>query len=188
MITEKDTIKCESIFNDEHTHRLYWKRVWGKDKPLATVIMINPCIADNLLCDNTTFIVCNSIAKMEKYGGVIICNLYSKLTSKLDFRWSSDEDLNDSENDTYICKAADESEVIIFAWGSSEKSNSRIAVRANMVINLLKNHKNKLFTTTLADKKNIHPLTPALRSGNWNLKPFEFSEEQETESIASTTA
>lgn len=30
MVTEKSTIKCEAIFNDEHTHRFSWKRVWGK--------------------------------------------------------------------------------------------------------------------------------------------------------------
>lgn len=35
MITEKETIKCEAIFTDDHQHRLYWKRVWNKDKPIA---------------------------------------------------------------------------------------------------------------------------------------------------------
>ena len=36
MITEKETIKCEAVFNDEHTHRYSWKRIWNKDKPIAS--------------------------------------------------------------------------------------------------------------------------------------------------------
>ena len=40
MITEKDTIKCESIFNDDHTHRYLWKRVWDKDKPMGILTVL----------------------------------------------------------------------------------------------------------------------------------------------------
>ena len=49
MLIEKDTIKCESIFNDERTHRYFCKRVWDKTKPL-----LNPCHADNIMNDSTT--------------------------------------------------------------------------------------------------------------------------------------
>ena len=44
MITEKDTIKCEAVFNDNRTHRYLCKRVWNKDKPCIAVIMLNPCL------------------------------------------------------------------------------------------------------------------------------------------------
>ena len=45
MITERDTIKCEAVFNEDRTHRYLWKRVWNRDNPLATVIVnaINNC-------------------------------------------------------------------------------------------------------------------------------------------------
>ena len=67
MINEKDTIRCESIFNDDRTHRFLWKRVWdSKDKPIACVIMLNPCIADNIITDITTGLVCNNVARLEK--------------------------------------------------------------------------------------------------------------------------
>ena len=52
MLNEKDTIRCESVFNDDRTHRFLWKRVWDKDKPIACVIMLNPCIADNIINDD----------------------------------------------------------------------------------------------------------------------------------------
>lgn len=187
MITEKDTIKCESIFNDDHTHRLYWKRVWVKDKPLATVIMLNPCGADNIMCDTTTYLVCNNIARLEEFGGVIIVNLFSKLTTKLNFRWDSDESLNDVENDNYIIKAAEESKTVVLAWGRSQNSNAKIAARAQQVIQKLTKRKEKLFVITDGEKEAIHPLTPSARAG-WQLKPFVIQKEQKTEPTASTTA
>ena len=69
MTTEKETIKCESIFNGERTHRYMWKRVWNKDKPIACVITINPCVADCLIMDTTTYLVANNIASLEEFGG-----------------------------------------------------------------------------------------------------------------------
>ena len=173
MLNEKDTIRCESIFNDERTHRFLWKRVWdSKDKPIACVIMLNPCIADNIITDTTTSLVVNNIARLEKYGGVNIVNLFSLLTSKLNFRWNSDEDLNNPENDAYIKKAALESDVIILAWGKSADSNQRIAARAEHVVAMLAEYKDKMMIITDGEKKSIHPLTPSARQ-YWELIPFD---------------
>ena len=169
MITEKDTIKCEAIFNDEHTHRFLWKRVWNKDKPLACVIMLNPCMADTIVTDTTTYLVVNNIASLEKYGGVIVVNLYSLLTSKLQFRWNSDDDLNTTENDTYIKKAAEECEIVILAWGKSTGTNFRIAERATAVLNLLLPYKEKLHQISDGERSGLHPLTPSIRSA-WILE------------------
>ncbi len=167
MLTEKDTIKCESIFESERTHRFWWKRVWDSKKPLACVIMLNPCMADNILMDTTTFLVVNNIANLEDYGGVIIVNLFSKLTSKLNFRWNGIEDLNLPENDDYIKRAANESEIVILAWGKSAANNSSIEERAMDVINLL-DDKSKLRVIYDGEKAGIHPLTPSVRQG-WQL-------------------
>ena len=48
MITEKTTIKCEAVFNEDHTHRFLWKWNWEKSKPIATVIMLDPCESDSM--------------------------------------------------------------------------------------------------------------------------------------------
>lgn len=168
MLNEKDTIKCESIFNEERTHRFWWKRVWNKDKPLASVIMINPCMADNILMDTTTYLVVNNVANLEDYGGVIIVNLFSKLTSKLNFRWNGIEDLNLPENDDYIKKAAEESDIVVLAWGKGVANNNSIEERAIDVINLLDAHKSKMRVIYDGEKAGIHPLTPSVRNG-WQL-------------------
>lgn len=172
MTTEKDTIKCESVFNEDRTHRFLWKRVWNKDKPLACVVMLNPCMADNIITDTTTALVVNNVARLETFGGVEIVNLFSLLTPKLNFRWNSNEDLNAQENDTYIKKAAEECECVILAWGKSQDTNQRIADRAIAVISLLEKHKDKLHVITDGFKEQIHPLCPSVRS-SWHLKRLE---------------
>lgn len=172
MLTEKDTIKCESIFNDDHTHRFLWKRVWDKDKPLACVIMLNPCLADNILMDTTTYLVVNNVARLEEYGGVIVVNLYSKLTSKLNFRWNSDADLNDPVNDSYIRKAAEECSIVIAAWGKSGETNQRIAERIAEVMSLLSGLDEKIYLISDGVRTGLHPLTPSIRQ-EWFLEHLE---------------
>ena len=177
MKIEKDTIKCEAIFNDSHTHRYLWKRVWDKDKPLVAIIMLNPCQADNIITDTTTSLVVNNVAKLEKYGGVEILNLYSKLTTKLNFK-EKDEELNDQENDSYILKSVESSSITILAWGKASNSNQRIEERAVQVINLLMPYKEKLYMISDGTRVGLHPLTPSIRS-KWILEKCEFPTETE---------
>ncbi|MBR5571337.1 MAG: DUF1643 domain-containing protein [Oscillospiraceae bacterium] len=172
MITEKDIIKCESVFNDDHTHRYIWKRVWSKDKPMVAVLMLNPCLSDNLMTDPTTDRTANNVVRLETYGGVAVLNLFSLLTKKLNFRWNSDEDLNTPDNDICIQKTAEECEAIILAWGKSADTNQRIADRAAHVIRLLEKHKDKLYVLSDGTRTGLHPLTPALRT-QWILEPFD---------------
>ena len=175
MITEKDTIKCEAVFNDEKTHRFLWKRVWNKDKPLACVIMLNPCLSDNIVTDTTTSLVVNNIAKLGEFGGVSIVNLFSLLTPKLQMRWARDVDINDYGNDTYIKKAADEASIVILAWGKGAELNVRITNRANQVIELLLEHKEKLKVISDGKRQGIHPLTPSCRT-QWILEDADLTQ------------
>ena len=171
MTTEKETIRCETIFNEQHTHRYLWKRVWDREKPLAAVIMLNPCMADNIVMDTTTFLVVNNIARLERFGGVEIVNLYSMLTGKLKFKWYADEELTDTDNDVCIKKVAAECETVILAWGRAQDNNQRVAERVKQVLALLSNCQSKLYVITDGTRSGIHPLTPSLRS-QWILEPF----------------
>ena len=171
MLNEKMTIKCESVFSDDHLHRYTWKRVWDKDKPVAAVLMLNPCQADNIITDTTTSLVVNNIARLEAYGGVTVVNLFSRLTNKLNFRWNSDDDLNTSANDDYIRKAAEDCGVMILAWGKAADTNQRIAARAEHVVARLYDFKDKLMVISDGKRSGLHPLTPSIRS-QWILEPF----------------
>ena len=171
MITEKDTIKCEAIFNDEHTHRYLWKRVWNKDKPIACVIMLNPNISDNIITDTTTTLVVNNIARLETFGGVEIVNLYSTVTNKLNFRWNSDEMLNDTASDDYIKNSAENCGIVILAWGTGVATNKRISARVDEVMELLQEYKNKMYLISDGETKGYHPLVPKIRT-SWKLEKY----------------
>lgn len=182
MITDKDVIKCESVFSDDRSHRFLWKRTWDKEKPSVAVVALNPAHADNILIDTTTALIVNNVARLEHYGGVQIVNLFSQLTPKLNFRWNSPDELNDPQNDNYIMKAADECQLVILAWGKGADANANIEKRAVDVINMLQKHKEKLCVISDGSRSGLHPLTPALRNG-WQLEPFiakESSPEQST--------
>ena len=114
------------------------------------------------------FLVVNNIAKFERYGGVEILNLYSKITSKLRFSEESDDELNDKKNDTYILKSVESSEQTILAWGKATNTNARIEERAVQVVNLLKPYRDKLYMITDGVRVGLHPLTPSVR-GEWIL-------------------
>ena len=172
MITEKNTIKCEALFNDEHTHRYLWKRVWQKDKPLAAVICLQPSLSDNIIQDTTTTLIVNNIARLETYGGVVILNLYSMLTNKLSFRFNSDDDLSHKENDACILKAAEECEIIVLAWGKGGDTNERIAQRAERVVQMLFPCEDKLYVISDGERSFLHPLTPRIRS-SWLLVKYD---------------
>ena len=172
MLTEKDTIRCEAVYNDERNHRYLWKRVWDKSKPLAAVIMLNPCMADTLVMDTTTCLVVNNVARLEEYGGVEIVNLFSMLTNKLNFRWYGEAELNGPENDSYIRRAATECATVILAWGRTQDTNQHIADRVLAVLKLLDNCKEKLRIITDGRRSGIHPLTPSIRA-EWILETFQ---------------
>lgn len=171
MITEKDTIKCEAIFNDDKTHRLMWKQVWNKDKPMACVIMLNPSMSDTIICDLTTSLVVNNIARLEEYGGVFIVNLFTILTPKLQMRFAQETDINMYENDNYIRSSCEQSAVIIMGWGCGAEKNVRISNRIDQVLTLLSKHEEKFRVISDGRKSGIHPLTPSCRE-KWILEVY----------------
>lgn len=175
MVVDKNTIKCEAIFSDDRTHRFLWRRVWNKELPIVSIIMLNPCLSDNIITDTTTALVVNNVARLGEYGGVDILNLYSKLTPKLKFT-ESDKALNHKENDSYILKSVEASSKTIIAWGKSSNSNARVEERSIQVLNMLKEHQEKLYVISDGIRIGIHPLTPSARR-EWFLEKCEFQEQ-----------
>ncbi len=85
-------IRSKSVFSDDEEHRLLLHKEWDKQKPSAMIIMINPNSADDLNIDTTTMLVMNNLNRLG-YGSVDVVNLYTKITSKIHFRFNADEDL-----------------------------------------------------------------------------------------------
>lgn len=167
MKTETTTIKNKAIFSDDGKHRLLFSREWDKNKKSAMIIMINPNSADTLSMDLTTMLVLNNLNKLG-FGSVNIVNLYSRITDKLNLRFNSDEDLLDSENDSIISKYAEQSDVVIIAWGSIGSNSQRVRDRQTELLGILKPYADNLYK--IGDS-GYHPLTPAVRN-EWELVPY----------------
>ena len=176
MISKKENIRCECQYSDDLQHRFTLKRIWNKDKPLACVITIHPNSSDNIHMDMTTFLTINGIVNLEEFGGVILVNLFSLITNKLQMRWARDIDINHPENDNHIKKAAEESSVILLAYGKGVLNNVRILNRVKQLLDVLSNHKEKLMVISDGERSALHPLTPSTRAVVWKLVPFDTNE------------
>ena len=159
------------MFSDDGQHRLLLRKEWDKNKKTAMIIMINPNTADTLNCDLTTMLVINNLNELG-FGCVNIVNLYSRIMSKLSLRFNSDDDLIDAETDSIIEQYASMSDAIIIAWGCVGNNSQRVRERQSELLELLKNHANKLYKI---GEKGFHPLTPAVRN-SWELEPYEMEE------------
>ena len=78
-MTEKSTIDCEALFDESRSHRFIWKRVWKKDLPIACVITLNPNSDDCFELDLTSMLILNNVYRLQKFGGVCVVNLFSKI-------------------------------------------------------------------------------------------------------------
>ena len=71
MNIEKSTINCETIYNEDKTHKFVLKRTWDKEKAKACVRMLNPGHADTVTQDTTTYLVMNNAALLD-FGEVML--------------------------------------------------------------------------------------------------------------------
>ena len=183
MKTETAVIKSKAIFSDNREHRLLLCKEWDKNRPKATIILINPNTADTLNIDNTTMLIINNLNQLG-FGSVDIVNMYSRIALKLYFRFNSDSDLLDSENDEIILKSAEKSDRIIIAWGSVGNNSQRVRNRQKNILEMLADYSEKICIITDGEtSKGYHPLTPKVRE-SWILKPYsikKFLEEYENE-------
>lgn len=174
MVTEKLNIRMDSVFSDDKKHRFLLRRSWGREGKIATVIMINPNASECLITDMTSVSVYNGIARLGDFAALNIVNLYSLITSKISFKWNSDEELNLSDNDKNIVKAVGESDITILAWGTIAGNNSRVKKRVSDVLHSIEAYKDKLYVIEYGDKEGLHPLCPQLRNNIWGLKNIDY--------------
>lgn len=171
MNIEKATIKCETVYNADRTHKFLLKRTWDKEKAKACIIMLNPGRASTVTMDTTTYLVMNNTALLD-FGEVNIVNLFSGITSKLNFKNNTPEELNLPENDEYIRKTASECDAVIIAWGLGSANNQHISARADEVMEILKEFNDKLYLISDGERVGVHPLTPSVRVAGWELETY----------------
>ena len=157
----KSILRTESHFSEDNSHRLMLKKIWNSKKPNAMIITKYGNQRGDIKTDLTTNLIINNVSDMGDYGGVYLVNLFTNMNCNNTI--SDIEDLNHAEADNYLLEASKDSEVIIFAWGST---NSKIYTeRVKEIYQLLNDQKEKLHMLVSPNTKEIcHPLNPKSRN------------------------
>lgn len=103
-------------------HRLELRRVWDQSKPLLVVCMLNPSDADHQKEDPTLWVVIH-FAKLWGYGGALVVNLFSLITSSPGEMMALSPQLSIGDsNDGFIADAIgyarDNGKMLLAAWGN----------------------------------------------------------------------
>ena len=163
MISEKNKIENECIYNEDKSHRYLLSRLWDKEKPTVMFFTKNSGQADGIYIELTNNIITNNLYRLG-YGGYYAVNLYSAVDR-------SCKDMYDKETDSIIKKYIKLSSEIIIAWGSL--TTNMLKERETAVIDILNKSGKRLLTVCDSNgHKNVHPLTPSVRQGfllaDWN--------------------
>lgn len=142
-IVNRMSLRTEVVYSDDMNHRYIIRKEWDKNKPKATIIMINPSSANEVEIDHTTMNVINNLNRLE-YGAVDITNLFSLICPKISYRKSIGE-LVEDENDIYIEKSCLKSDIVIVAWGSIGEGSKKITGRQEELLEKLKPFRNKMY-------------------------------------------
>ncbi len=164
-------LTTHAVFSENGRKRYLLTKVWDTEKPRLTIVMLSPSEASGIELDNTTMLVLNNASRLG-YGQVSIVNLFATL-GFLQLRKEEDKD---SENLTFIERASDDADVVIYAPGVGKASNHLFIKRQNQVLDVLKPYEAKLRCLSNMEGKARfqHPLSPAVRT--WYLSEMKVAE------------
>lgn len=130
ILADDITLKSATIVD---CYRYTLSRIWNKDKPKLMFIMLNPSTADGTQ-DDPTIKSCMRIARAQGYGGINVGNLFAFRATDPTQLWENEEVLDKvgPENDVYLQAMSEDSEHIIFAWGTNGRYQSRNEVVEKM--------------------------------------------------------
>ena len=136
--TKTSTIQSKVIFSMDGKYRYYLEKVWDIEKKIATVIMINPSIADELKMDISVCKLMNFLIDTDdkKYGSLRIVNLYAQISSEPKKIKNNVIDV-EILNDKYILESLKETDLVIVAWGIEK---NKYTTRKKKIYEMLKNN------------------------------------------------
>ncbi|WP_019025685.1 DUF1643 domain-containing protein [Colwellia piezophila] len=109
-------MKTDAKLSECRKYRYALWRIWDETKPCVTIIGLNPSTADEVEND-PTITRCINFAKSWGYGGVCMANLFAfRSTLPPDMKASSDP--IGKENDDWLLKLANDSALVVAAWGN----------------------------------------------------------------------
>lgn len=174
MVEENNTMVTRAVFSEDKSHRYLLSKEWDASLANAVVIMLQAGKSNALIQDVTTCNIINCVSQLDdKYGGVSIVNLFSRLDLELEAD-SDIDDFTDEENDRQIEEVAKEAEVIVLAYGKAQETSLCVKQRVNEVLERLELYKDKMYL--IGDgkgRKGFSAMYPKVRN-KWILyKAFE---------------
>lgn len=124
-ILVKKIMKFDAIFDKDisPTFRYSLIRTWNKNLKKATIIMLNPSIADTLKNDSSVN-RCLNFCIDNYYGSLEVVNLFAFIETDSK-KLSARQEFIGTKNDCYIQEAVESCETIIVTWGSDRKYKTR---------------------------------------------------------------
>lgn len=155
------TIECSAVFSEDGDYRYLLTRTWDKSKPKATVLMLNPSVADVLKMDRTIMNVMNYLIDSEEYGGLVVVNLFAYVSTDPKMLKHRDDDL-EAKNNEYLDDTFDDSEIIIVAW-----TRDNYKPRKREVKNKLQSYQDKI--RCFEDASGTKPRHPRDLGEGWKM-------------------
>jgi hypothetical protein len=109
-------LERSAIFSPCRTYRYELRRIWDLSLPLVQFIGLNPSYADEVETDNT-LTRCIGFARAEKFGGLIMQNLFAAVTPYPTEMMKMAHPVG-METDRFLLKCAEEAKMTIAAWGN----------------------------------------------------------------------
>lgn len=135
-------MKSKAVFdrsNPDFQYRYSLIKLWNETLSKATIIMLNPSIADELKNDHSVNRCLNYLIDND-YGSLEIVNLFAYIETDSKKLKTSEKYIG-PENEFYIREAIKNSETIIVAWGS----DNDYKMRKKQVLSIIGNRPVKYF-------------------------------------------
>lgn len=128
--------ESSAILSEDGKYRYCLTRVWDAEKPLLYFVMLNPSTADGD-DDDPTIKKCVGFAKLNKFGGIMVFNLFAlRATEPREmFLWR--EQAIGYENDEHLMKIP-RGATVCCAWGTTAHVYSWSQERIRCVKSILK--------------------------------------------------
>ena len=114
------TYHSGAIFSDCRKYRYALWRTWDEEKPILSVIGLNPSTANETMDDPTIKRV-KAIARNLGYGGIVMLNLFAIISPDPKVLKSTADPLGD--NDRWLKEYG--SGDVVFAWGNFKEATGR---------------------------------------------------------------
>lgn len=116
-MSEKNIVKT-AVIEDDYRYRL--TRIWKPELGLMGFIMLNPSTADAEV-DDATIRKCIGFAERNGLGGIVVSNLWafrSRDPKAMKDHIKAGRDARGPKNEGYIIQAAEQSKILVCAWGN----------------------------------------------------------------------